>query len=79
MYRYVYGYNNIPNYSFDEANNLLYVSEKYLMTDLKNELVLRLLTLLNADNICSLLNNPVCQTVMELNTPIKEVCIDTNM
>ncbi|XP_054281494.1 BTB/POZ domain-containing protein 3-like [Macrosteles quadrilineatus] len=73
LLRFVYGYDNTQNLSFDEADNLLYVADKYLMSKLKNRLGIRLMSLLNLTNICSLMNNPACYTVLELNSMINEI------
>ncbi|XP_054269630.1 uncharacterized protein LOC128990951 isoform X2 [Macrosteles quadrilineatus] len=73
LLRFVYGYDNTQNLSFDEADNLLYVANKYLMSKLKNRLAIRLMSLLNVTNICSLMNNPACYTVLELNSRINEI------
>ncbi|XP_054269401.1 uncharacterized protein LOC128990820 isoform X1 [Macrosteles quadrilineatus] len=73
LLRFVYGYDNTQNLSFDEADNLLYVANKYLMSKLKNRLAIRLMSLLNVTNICSLMNNPACYTVLELNSRINKI------
>ncbi|XP_054284268.1 BTB/POZ domain-containing protein 3-like [Macrosteles quadrilineatus] len=73
LLRFVYGYDNTQNLSFDEADNLLYVADKYWMSKLKNRLAIRLMSLLNLTNICSLMNNPACYTVLELNSMINEI------
>ncbi|XP_054274500.1 BTB/POZ domain-containing protein 3-like isoform X2 [Macrosteles quadrilineatus] len=73
LLRFVYGYDNTQNLSFDEADNLLYVADKYFMSKLKNRLGIRLMSLLNLTNICSLMNNPACYTVLELNSMINEI------
>ncbi|XP_054284865.1 BTB/POZ domain-containing protein 3-like [Macrosteles quadrilineatus] len=73
LLRYVYGYDNTAILTFDETDDLLYAAEKYQMLKLKNLLSLRLMSMLNASNICSLMNNPVCFTVLELNTIINEI------
>ncbi|XP_054284797.1 uncharacterized protein LOC129001505 isoform X3 [Macrosteles quadrilineatus] len=73
MLRYVYGYDTTATMEFDEADNLLYVAEKYLMKPLKDSLAARLMTLLNKDNICSLMNNPACYTHLELDSAITKI------
>ncbi|XP_054284056.1 uncharacterized protein LOC129000970 isoform X3 [Macrosteles quadrilineatus] len=73
MLRYVYGYDTTATMEFDEADNLLYVAEKYLMKPLKDSLAARLMTLLNTDNICSLMNNPACYTHLELDSAITKI------
>lgn len=72
-FRFVYGYDIAANLSFDDADNLLYAAEKYIMTTLKNQLAIRLMSLLNYDNICSLLNNPACFRHLELDRAITRV------
>ncbi|XP_054281614.1 kelch repeat and BTB domain-containing protein 3-like isoform X2 [Macrosteles quadrilineatus] len=73
MLRYVYGYDTTATMGFDEADDLLYVAEKYLMKPLKDSLAARLMTLLNKDNICSLMNNPACYTHLELDSAITKI------
>ncbi|XP_054270535.1 uncharacterized protein LOC128991562 [Macrosteles quadrilineatus] len=73
LLRFVYGYDNTQNLTFDEADNLLYVADKYFMSKLKKRLGIRLMSLLNVTNICSLMNNPACYTVLELNSLINGI------
>ncbi|XP_054261848.1 uncharacterized protein LOC128985901 isoform X1 [Macrosteles quadrilineatus] len=73
MLKYVYGYDTTATMAFDEADDLLYVAEKYLMKPLKDSLAARLMTLLNKDNICSLMNNPACYTHLELDSAITKI------
>uniref|UniRef100_A0A1B6M7S9 BTB domain-containing protein n=1 Tax=Graphocephala atropunctata TaxID=36148 RepID=A0A1B6M7S9_9HEMI len=68
--KYVYGHDTTESLRFDEADNLLYVAEKYMMTVLKSKLSARLITLVSPDNICQLLNNPACYTTLELQSTI---------
>lgn len=72
-FRFVYGYDIAASLSFDDADNLLYAAEKYMIGTLKNQLAIRLMTLLDYDNICSLLNNPACFKHLELNCSITRV------
>jgi hypothetical protein len=71
--RYVYGHDTTSEMCFDEADNLLYAAEKYMMKPLKDKLALRLMKLLNSNNICSLLNNPACYRHLELDAAITKV------
>ncbi|XP_054266024.1 BTB/POZ domain-containing protein 6-B-like isoform X1 [Macrosteles quadrilineatus] len=71
--KYVYGYNNIGDLEFDEADNMFYVAEKYMMPRLKNKLALRLIALLTPENVCSLLNNPACRGEIQLNSHITKI------
>ncbi|XP_054284863.1 BTB/POZ domain-containing protein 3-like [Macrosteles quadrilineatus] len=73
LLRYVYGYDTTATLTFDEADDLLYAAEKWQMLKLKNKLSLRLMSMLNVSNICSLMNNPACFTVLELNSAINEI------
>lgn len=72
-FRFVYGCDIATSLSFDDADNLLYAAEKYMIGALKNQLAIRLMTLLDYDNICSLLNNPACFRHLELNHAINRV------
>jgi hypothetical protein len=71
--KYVYGYDTTSDMHFDEADNLLYVAEKYMMKPLKDKLALRLMKLLDCNNICSLLNNPACYRHLELDAAITKI------
>lgn len=74
-FRYVYGLDITDTLSFDDADNLLYAAEKYIITDLRDRLAQRLMMLLNTDNICSLMNNPACYQPLELNAQINKVTV----
>ncbi|XP_054267800.1 BTB/POZ domain-containing protein 6-like [Macrosteles quadrilineatus] len=71
--KYMYGYDIIGDLEFNEADNMFYVAEKYMMPRLKNKLALRLTTLLTPENVCSLLNNPACRDQLELNSHITQI------
>lgn len=72
-FRYVYGFNNTASLSFDDADQLLYVADKYMIDKLKASLSSRLLELLSYDNVCSLMNNLACYRVLELDSAITHV------
>ncbi|XP_054282868.1 BTB/POZ domain-containing protein 6-like [Macrosteles quadrilineatus] len=71
--KYMYGYDIIGDLEFNEADNMFYVAEKYMMPRLKNKLALRLTTLLTPENVCSLLNNPACRDQLQLNSHITQI------
>lgn len=73
--RFVYGHDTSSTLCFDDADNLLYAAEKYMISDLKDNLAERLMSLLNCENICILMNNPACYQALELNSLINEVGI----
>lgn len=69
----MYGFNNCASLSFEDADDLLYAADKYMIESLKDSLATRLMTLLSTDNICSLMNNPACFRVLELNSEMTKV------
>ncbi|XP_054267802.1 BTB/POZ domain-containing protein 6-like [Macrosteles quadrilineatus] len=71
--KYIYGYDIIGSLEFNEADNMFYVAEKYMMPRMKNKLAMRLITLLTPENVCSLLNNPACRDQLELNSHITQI------
>uniref|UniRef100_A0A1B6LDP1 BTB domain-containing protein n=2 Tax=Graphocephala atropunctata TaxID=36148 RepID=A0A1B6LDP1_9HEMI len=73
LLKYVYGHDTTASLGFDAADNLLYAAEKYMMEPLKARLSARLMLLLSPDNICCLLNNPACYSLLELKSTITEI------
>ncbi|XP_054288309.1 uncharacterized protein LOC129003974 [Macrosteles quadrilineatus] len=73
LMRFVYGHDITQMLSFNDADNLLYVAEKYMMPNLKNRLATRLISMLDYNNICSLLNNPACYNELQLKSAITEI------
>lgn len=64
---------------FEEADDLLYVSDRYIMNRLKDKLATRLMSLLDYTNVCSLLTNPACARVLELHSEMTRVIFNTGI
>jgi len=73
LLKYVYGHDTTGDLEFSEADSMLYVAEKYLMSNLKNKVALRLIALLTPDNVCSLITNPAVSTQLQLKSAISEI------
>uniref|UniRef100_A0A1B6LK00 MATH domain-containing protein n=1 Tax=Graphocephala atropunctata TaxID=36148 RepID=A0A1B6LK00_9HEMI len=73
----VYGGSEIvmPKLSFQESVNLLYVLEKYLVTEIKPKVVSHILQALSMtfDNIFCAISNPVCFQIEELEKAIMKI------